>query len=103
MKNSVAYLSLSTGSRSGTCMYSAACLLGTFPALRNVDRTEAGTMETFKAPRTHQEFMTEYPRTTADSLAGQMLRHYWHPVCFSRELKDVPSGVRLLGEDLVAF
>ena len=60
-------------------------------------------MATFKAPQTHQEFMTEYPRTTADSLAGQMLRHYWHPVCFSRDLKDIPYGVRLLGEDLVAF
>jgi len=60
-------------------------------------------MATFKAPQTHQEFMTEYPRTTADSLAGKMLRHYWHPVCFSRDLKDIPYGVRLLGEDLVAF
>jgi phenylpropionate dioxygenase-like ring-hydroxylating dioxygenase large terminal subunit len=60
-------------------------------------------MPAFKAPETYEEFMTEYPRTTADSLAGQMLRHYWHPVCLSRDLKDVPYGVRMLGEDLVAF
>jgi nitrite reductase/ring-hydroxylating ferredoxin subunit len=60
-------------------------------------------MAAFKAPETYQDFMTEYPRTTADSLAGQMLRHYWHPVCLSRDLKDIPYGVRMLGEDLVAF
>jgi phenylpropionate dioxygenase-like ring-hydroxylating dioxygenase large terminal subunit len=60
-------------------------------------------MPALKAPETYDEFMTEYPRTTADSLAGQMLRHYWHPVCLSRDLRDVPYGVRMLGEDLVAF
>jgi nitrite reductase/ring-hydroxylating ferredoxin subunit len=60
-------------------------------------------MSKFKAPESYNEFMTEYPRTTADSLGGQMLRHYWHPVCFSGDLKEVPYGVRMLGEDLVAF
>jgi phthalate 4,5-dioxygenase len=60
-------------------------------------------MSALKAPESYSDFMTEYPRTTADSLAGQMLRHYWHPVCLSRDLKDIPYGVRMLGEDLVAF
>jgi nitrite reductase/ring-hydroxylating ferredoxin subunit len=60
-------------------------------------------MPLFKAPKTHEDFMAEYPRTTADSVAGQMLRHYWHPVCLSRDLKDIPYAVRMLGEDLVAF
>jgi phthalate 4,5-dioxygenase oxygenase subunit len=60
-------------------------------------------MPALKAPDSYDEFMAEYARTTADSLAGQMLRHYWHPVCFSRDLKDIPYGVRMLGEDLVAF
>jgi phenylpropionate dioxygenase-like ring-hydroxylating dioxygenase large terminal subunit len=32
-----------------------------------------------------------------------MLRRYWHPVCFSHELRDVPIAVRMLGEDLVLF
>ena len=43
-------------------------------------------MPALKAPDSYDEFMAEYARTTADSLAGQMLRHYWHPVCFSRDL-----------------
>src|SRR5262249_60801964 len=60
-------------------------------------------MPALKAPDTYEEFMAEYPRTTADSLAGRMLRHYWHPVCFSRDLKGIPYGGRMLGEDLVAF
>ena len=64
---------------------------------------KAGTMATFKAPKTHQEFMTEYPRTTADSLAGQMLRHYWHPVCFSQDLKDIPYGCACWGKILSLF
>lgn len=32
-----------------------------------------------------------------------MLRRYWHPVCLSSDLKDLPYPVRMLGEDLVAF
>ena len=34
---------------------------------------------------------------------GELLRRYWHPVCASAELTDVPRRVRILGEDLVAF
>jgi len=51
----------------------------------------------------HQHFLQEFPKTSADSLAGKMLRHYWHPVCLSTDLRDVPYPVRMLGEDLVAF
>ena len=51
----------------------------------------------------HQHFLEEYPKTGADTLAGKMLRHYWHPVCLSTDLRDVPYPVRMLGEDLVAF
>jgi len=34
---------------------------------------------------------------------GELLRRYWHPVCRSEDLRDVPKPVRILGEDLVAF
>jgi phenylpropionate dioxygenase-like ring-hydroxylating dioxygenase large terminal subunit len=49
------------------------------------------------------EFLREYPKTGPESVAGKMLRHYWHPVCLSGDLKDLPYPVRMLGEDLVAF
>ncbi len=35
--------------------------------------------------------------------AGEMLRRYWHPIAFSRELKGRPKRRTLLGEDLVLF
>ena len=34
---------------------------------------------------------------------GEMLRRYWHPVCLSVELDDLPKKIRILGEELVAF
>lgn len=34
---------------------------------------------------------------------GELLRRYWHPVCRSEDLTDLPKRVRILGEDLVAF
>lgn len=51
----------------------------------------------------HGEFLADYPRTGKDTPAGKLLRHYWHPVCLSEDLKDLPYPVRMLGEDLVAF
>ena len=49
------------------------------------------------------EFLDQYARTGADTLGGQVLRRFWHPVCLSKDLKDLPYPVRMLGEDLVAF
>lgn len=34
---------------------------------------------------------------------GELMRRFWHPVCLSSELKDLPRALRILGEDLVAF
>lgn len=34
---------------------------------------------------------------------GEYMRRFWHPVCFSDELKDLPLRLRMLGEDLVVF
>lgn len=51
----------------------------------------------------YREFLREFPRTGPGTLGGRVLRHYWHPVCLSADLKDIPYAVRMLGEDLVAF
>lgn len=51
----------------------------------------------------YAEFLQEFPKTGPGTRAGEMLRRYWHPVCLSSDLKDIPYGVRMLGEDLVAF
>ena len=34
---------------------------------------------------------------------GELMRRYWHPVCLSSELADLPRRLRILGEELVAF
>ena len=34
---------------------------------------------------------------------GEFMRRFWHPVCLSEELTDLPKAIRILGEDLVAF
>ena len=34
---------------------------------------------------------------------GEYMRRFWHPVCMSEELTDVPRHLRIMGEDLVAF
>ena len=59
--------------------------------------SHASSMDSYTA------FLTEYPRTGPGTLGGEMLRRYWHPLCLSSDLKDLPYPVRMLGEDLVAF
>ena len=49
------------------------------------------------------EFFQEYTRTGPGTLAGEFLRRFWHPVCLSSDLRDLPYPVRMLSEDLVAF
>lgn len=34
---------------------------------------------------------------------GEYLRLFWHPVCLSQELTDVPVPLRIMGEELVVF
>lgn len=34
---------------------------------------------------------------------GELMRRYWHPVAVSRDVRDLPRMVRILGEDLVLF
>lgn len=42
---------------------------------------------------------------SADSPAGKLLRHYWHPLCPAGSLSDVRriDSVRILGEQVVVF
>jgi len=35
--------------------------------------------------------------------AGELLRRYWQPIAYSRELKGLPIRRRIMGEDLVVF
>ena len=51
---------------------------------------------------THEE-NDLFTRVGPGTPAGQMMRLYWHPIGFVKELKDRPKRRRLLGEDLVLF
>ena len=51
----------------------------------------------------YQKLLDELPRTGPGTRGGEMLRRYWHPVCLSANLKDIPLAVRMLCEDLVVF
>ncbi len=44
-----------------------------------------------------------FTRVGPGTPAGRMMRCYWHPIGFAKELKDKPKRRRLLGEDLVLF
>jgi nitrite reductase/ring-hydroxylating ferredoxin subunit len=55
------------------------------------------------AQSAYQKFLDELPRTGPGTRGGEMLRRYWHPVCLSANLKDIPVAVRMLCEDLVVF
>jgi len=48
----------------------------------------------------HDPFLTETGPGTA---TGDFMRRFWHPVCMSEELKEVPRFLMILGEELVAF
>jgi phenylpropionate dioxygenase-like ring-hydroxylating dioxygenase large terminal subunit len=34
---------------------------------------------------------------------GEYFRRFWHPICLSEEIGDVPKNIRILGEDLIVF
>ena len=51
-------------------------------------------------PMQHDEELLE---TGPETRAGEYLRRFWHPICLSSELTDLPLAVRILGEDLVVF
>lgn len=45
----------------------------------------------------------ELTRVGPGTPCGEYLRRFWHPIAFLYELTDVPSPVRVMGEDLVVF
>src|SRR5579872_3943900 len=55
----------------------------------------------------HRQLSTDTDPTLTSVLprtpAGEYLRRFWHPIALSSELRDKPTLVRLLGEDLVLF
>ena len=52
-----------------------------------------------QVPREDEELTRIGPGTPA----GEYLRRFWQPVCYGDELADVPVGLKILGEELVAF
>src|SRR5688572_7185850 len=42
-------------------------------------------------------------QTAADTPGGQFLRRYWWPIAISEHLKDKPTLIRILSENLVLF
>ncbi len=69
---------------------------------RRQRRAVKGPFEGYKRPRDLKpdETLTRVGRGTP---GGEYLRRFWHPVCLSAHLTDVPRRLRILGEDLVAF
>ena len=49
------------------------------------------------------EIDPELTRVGPGTPMGEYMRRFWHPVCLSVELTDVPNAIRILCEDLVAF
>ena len=45
----------------------------------------------------------ELTRVGPGTEMGEYMRRFWHPVCLSEELGQLPKAIRILGEDLVAF
>jgi len=54
----------------------------------------------YRTTKEENEVLTRVGRGTP---MGELLRRYWWPVGISADLKDKPTFIRLLGEDLVLF
>ncbi|HEX2225724.1 MAG TPA: Rieske 2Fe-2S domain-containing protein [Candidatus Binatia bacterium] len=65
--------------------------------------TTSSALNVASAASGFQKFLDDLPRTGPGTRGGEMLRRYWHPVCLSENLKDIPMAVRMLCEDLVLF
>jgi phenylpropionate dioxygenase-like ring-hydroxylating dioxygenase large terminal subunit len=46
---------------------------------------------------------TELTRVGPGTPCGEWFRRFWLPVVVSKDLKDLPKAIRILGEDLVVF
>ncbi|MFQ5916408.1 MAG: Rieske 2Fe-2S domain-containing protein [Candidatus Binatia bacterium] len=54
----------------------------------------------YRTTREKNELLTQVGRGTS---MGELLRRYWWPVGISAHLKDRPTFIRVMGEDLVLF
>jgi phenylpropionate dioxygenase-like ring-hydroxylating dioxygenase large terminal subunit len=45
----------------------------------------------------------EMTRVGPGTPCGEYMRRFWHPVCLSEDLGELPKRIRILGEDLVAY
>lgn len=45
----------------------------------------------------------EITQTGPGTPLGEYFRRFWHPVCMSEQLTDVPHAIRIMGEDLIAY
>ncbi len=61
------------------------------------------TMRLLASDPLTQEEAEAFHSVGAGTLMGELLRRYWWPIGISADLKDKPTLVRLLGEDLVLF
>ena len=55
---------------------------------------------TYRTNKEQNEILT---RVGAGTPMGELLRRYWWPVALSADLKEKPTLIRLLGQDLVLF
>lgn len=53
--------------------------------------------------RTEKPHDPELTHAGPETPLGEYMRKFWHPVCLSSELTEVPKAIRILNEDLVAF
>ena len=42
-------------------------------------------------------------RTDPETVCGEYLRRYWHPVALTKEVGQQPISVKILGESLILF
>jgi nitrite reductase/ring-hydroxylating ferredoxin subunit len=45
----------------------------------------------------------ELVETGPDTQGGEYLRRFWHPVCLTADLGELPLAIRIMSEDLVAY
>ena len=53
-----------------------------------------------RTPAEVERYLTEVSPGTP---MGEYFRRFWHPICLSEEITDVPKKIRILAEDLVVF
>src|SRR4051794_26881795 len=47
--------------------------------------------------------LSDLPLVSRDTPAGEWFRRYWLAVGTAREVRDIPQGIKILGEELVLF